>query len=174
VIRSLPLLAMLAVPMAVANAEEPRSAGGAALGVAALHAGSGEHPLAAVMGGWVRVGLGEACHLEPELTLGRRSEGGSLARVQGHWYRGALGVGCAAGTRATKVTASLGPAVTYHHTVIEADERYRASSLGLGLRFRAGFLIPVGERLELDLLAGGSTHGRVVDHDLLLQGGVRW
>jgi hypothetical protein len=149
------------------------SAAGMALGTAALHVGSGEHPLAPLIGLWGRLPLGDACFLEPELAAARRREGGALASFERRYYRGALGLGCSAGTRATRVALSLGPALGYRHSRI-VDEPWSASSLAPGLRYRAGFLIPLGERLQLDLLAGGSTHGRVVDHDLLLQGGVRW
>ncbi len=152
----------------------PVRAGGLALGAVGLHAGSGEHPLAPALGGWVRTPLGSSCFLEPELAGARRREGGSLASIDLGWARAAVGLGCATGTRAVKVAASLGPAISYRWTAVSAEERWRAASLAPGLRYRAGFLLPVGPRMELDILAGGSTHGLVFEHDLMLQGGVRW
>jgi hypothetical protein len=166
-------LALLASPRARAGSAPVSSAAGVALGAVALHVGSGEHPLAPMTGFWGRLPLNEACYLEPELALARRSEGGSLATFDRRYYRAAVGVGCSAGTRATRVAVSLGPVLSYRLTDI-VGEPWSAASLAPGLRYRAGFLIPLGARVQLDLLAGGSTHGRVVDHDLLLQGGVRW
>jgi hypothetical protein len=172
----LALAALLSVGSASAEAPPVARAGGLSLGALALHSGSGEHPLAPQLGGWVRLPLGAACYLEPELGLGGRSEGGNVARLHRRYVRAALGLGCSAGTRATRVALSVGPAMSYRHTTIDAlyEQGYTAASLAPGLRYRAGFLIPLGERVQLDILAGGSTHGLVFDHDLLLQGGVRW
>ncbi len=168
------LLAFL-LPLGSARAasEPVAGAAGLALGAAALHVGSGEHPLAPVAGLWARFPISEACYLEPEAALGRRAEGGSIAPFDRRYYRAALGVGCSAGTRATRVALSLGPAVSLRSTTI-TGEGYAARSLAPGLRYRAGFLIPIGQRIQFDILAGGSNHGWVFDHDLLLQGGVRW
>jgi len=177
--RSLFILALAALlPLGTARADSPpvARAAGLTLGTMALHVGSGEHPLVPTIGAWGRFPLGAACYVEPELAVARRNEGGTIAGFQRRYARAALGLGCSAGTRATRVAVSIGPAISYRHTTIDAlyEQRYTADSLAPGLRYRAGFLIPLGERVQLDLLAGGSTHGKVVDHDLLLQGGVRW
>ncbi len=177
--RSLLVLALSALlPLHSARAASPpvARAAGLAVGAMALHVGSGEHPLAPSVGIWGRLPLGAACYLEPELAAATRGEGGSVADFQRRYARAALGFGCSAGTRATRVAASIGPAVGYRHTTIATphEQDYTAGSLAPGLRYRAGFLIPLGDKLQLDILAGGSTHGTVFDHDLLLQGGVRW
>ena len=174
---ALTLVGLIAFPLRTARADAPpvANAAGLSLGAVALHSGSGEHPLAPLLGGWARLPLGAACSLEPEAALGRRGEGGSLASLNRRYYRAALGLGCSAGTRATRVALSMGPAVSFRHTTIDTSgQRYTARSTAPGLRYRAGVLIPLGKRLQLDILAGGSTHGLVFDHDLLLQGGMRW
>jgi hypothetical protein len=173
--RWLGLVVAVLLPAGVARAGAPpvAKAAGLSLGAAALHVGSGEHPLAPMVSGWARLPLGISCYLEPEIAVARRLEGGSIASFDRRFYRAAVGLGCSAGTRATRVAASLGPALSYRDTRI-ADEPFLAHSLSPGLRYRAGFLVPMGERVQVDILAGGSTHGRVFDHDLLLQGGVRW
>lgn len=179
--RSLLVVSLLAAAMVPrpARAESPpvSAAAGLALGASALHVGSGEHPLAPLVGVWGRVPLGAACYLEPEAALSRRSEGGDIASFDRRCYRAALGLGCSVGTRATRVALSVGPSLSYRFTRIDGDglgAPYHARSFSPGLRYRAGFLIPVAEHLQIDLLAGGATHGRVFDHDLVLQGGVRW
>lgn len=176
--RLLGLALALLFPVGTARAEAPpvARAAGLSLGAVALHSGSGEHPLAPMVNGWARLPLGDACYLEPELGLARRGEGGNLASFGRRYARAAVGLGCSAGTRATRVAVSVGPAVSYRHTVIDTlyEQGYAAASLAPGLRYRAGFLVPLGDRVQLDILAGGSTHGWVFDHDLLIQGGVRW
>ncbi len=171
--RVAPLLALaLAASPAWAETTSHRAAG-IGIGATALHVGSSEHPLAPAVTGWARLPLGASCYTEPELAMARRAEGGEVAAFDRRYYRAALSLGCSAGTRATRVAASIGPAVSYRLTLVN-DGAYQARSLAPGLRYRAGFLIPLGARIQLDVLAGGSTHGRVFDHDLMLQGGVRW
>ncbi len=171
------LLLIALLPVGTAQAECPpvAPAVGVALGTVALHVGSGEHPLAPMVGAWGRIPLGAACYLEPEAALAWRSEGGEVASFDRRFYRAAVGLGCSAGTRATRVALSIGPSFGYRFTGIDGmGAPYKARSFSPGLRYRAGFLVPLGQRMQLDILAGGSTHDRVFDHDLLLQGGVRW
>ncbi len=168
------LTALAWAPMTHAARRPVASAAGLGLGAAAVQAGSGEHPLAPLVGGFGRLALGRHCYLEAEASLARRAEGGDLAVFDERWTRGAAGLGCSAGTHATRVAASLGPAVTWRSSSLQAEERWQASSLRPGLRYRTGFLIPVKERWQVDLLMGGSSRGWVLDSDLILQAGVRW
>ncbi len=172
--RALLLSAMLVCGTAHAESRAVSSAVGVALGAAALHSGAGEHPAAPVGGAWGRLAVSDACYVEAEAAGSWWMYGGSLANFDQRWARGALSLGCSAGTRATRVAASLGPAVSLRSTGIDAQKYWRANSVQPGLRYRMGFLVPVGERWQVDILMGGSTHGWVFDHDLLLQGGVRW
>jgi len=156
----------------LASAALAQGAAGLGLGALALHTGSGEHRLAPALSGWGRVALGQACHAEAELGLARHAEGGPTVPFDERWTRGALGVGCSTGTRAARVAASLGPALTWRRTTI--DGRWTARALGAGVRWRGGFLVPLGEHGELDVLAGGASRGPVFDFDLTVQGGARW
>ncbi|MFH1466961.1 MAG: hypothetical protein ABIO70_21440 [Pseudomonadota bacterium] len=165
---SLLALALLAPALA-----QPPAAGLGA-GVLAGHVGSGEHRLAPALNAWARFPLGGACYLEPAALLARRAEPSAAATFQERWSRAELGLGCATGTRAVQVAGALGPALTWRHTNLDTGQDWQADVLAPGLRWRGGFLIPLGSRIELDLLAGGATAGRVVDFDLLLHGGVRW
>ena len=167
------LLAAL-VALAAGAAEPLRPAAGLGLGAVAIESGSGEHPLAPALGAWGRLPLGPVLHVELETALARRSEGGALAAFDERWYRAALGLGCSAGSRRARVAASLGPAFGLRVSRIEAAQRWRASSAAAGLRWRGGLLLPLWTHGQLGLLAGGSTRGRAVDFDLLLEGGVRW
>jgi hypothetical protein len=165
------ILAALAL-LAAAAAQPP--AAGLGAGVLAGHVGSGEHRLAPALDAWARVPLGKACYLEPAVLLSRRAEPGAAASFQERWTRAEVGLGCATGTRAVQVAGSVGPAMTWRHTDLDAAQTWQADVLAAGVRWRGGFLIPLGDRAELDLLAGGASAGPVVDFDLLVQGGMRW
>ncbi len=172
--RALPSLLLLVAGAVQAEPQPVASAAGLALGAAALHSGAGEHPAAPMGGVWGRLALGDACYLEAELAGSWWLYGGSLAGFDQRWARGAGTVGCSAGTRAARVAASVGGGVSLRSTGIEAQKDWVANSVQPGLRYRMGFLIPVGERWQVDVLTGGSTHAWVFDFDLLVQGGVRW
>lgn len=165
------ILAALAL-LAAATAQPP--AAGLGAGPLAGHVGSGEHRLAPALNAWIRLPLGHACFIESAALLARRGEPSAAATFQERWMRGEVGLGCATGSRAAQVAGSLGPALTWRHTELDAARAWQADVLAAGLRWRGGFLIPLGDRAELDLLAGGASAGPVVDFDLLVQGGMRW
>ncbi|MBN1335158.1 MAG: hypothetical protein JXB39_04300 [Deltaproteobacteria bacterium] len=160
--------------MSIPGPARAEGAAGLAFGAAAVHVASAEHELRPLVGLWGRLGFGRGGFAEVEASGTRRIEDGGVVQVDERWARGALTVGCRTGPRALEVAVAVGPALTYRDTVVVGEDRWRATALQAGVRYRAGLLLPLGRRWEVDLLFGGASRRRNHDQELVVQGGGRW
>jgi len=163
-------LLLLSAPRGV----RAEGAAGLALGAGAVQVASGDHEIRPLAGLWARLHLGRACFVEVGADATRRLDDGAVVRLDERWVRGALAAGCTAGRERLKVAAAVGPAVTWRDTAVTGAREWRATAVEPGVRYRAGLLLPLGERWEADLLFGGATRGHDHDQEVVLQGGVRW
>lgn len=140
--------------------------------------GSGRHLVQPALQGWVTLAPTATFAPTFEVMATHRADAGGVYRYAAWWGRVSGVVSWTAGTRATRLHAGLGPALSLRAGHLSSDaetfDRRPIRSVQGGVRARLALQGPLGPRLAGTWHVAATTRGLSVDYDTGLGLGVRW